>query len=117
MHVPQWTHEDDCRISDPVNVIWEGPNVGLKAVNDHFYNLGWERPQNAILWPEASDQFVRFSSDKTLQTDQWLFPILPIPLLKWAVRYHVRLWATDAGEIIGGAHYEKLKFFPPGHKV
>ena len=116
MHVQPWAHEPDCRISDPINLIWEGSNAALSDVIQHFDDMGWEPPGRIVMATEASDQVIPTSGGKQTQADQRLFPILPIPILKWAVRYHVRLWPQN-DEIIGGAHYERIRLFPPGHEV
>jgi len=116
-HVPQWTHEADCTVSDPVNVIWEGPGITLNDVLNHFDNMGWEPPGRIVLWPEGTHQYLPASEGKQRQSEQRLFAIIPIPLLRYAVRFHIRLWATRTDQVIGSAHYERVRLAPPGHHV
>ena len=115
MHVYAWTHEKSCKISDPINIIFEG-NLTLQDVVNHLHNMGWSRVKRFLLWPEASDLFL--PGDHTRKQDeQRIFPIIPARPANLLVRYHVRLWQLDSDSIIGSVHYETAQLFPPKHRV
>ena len=94
-----WTHENWCRPSDPINIIFE--NISLDEIGNFLKKRGWRSK-----FTLGFDHVVPYPNifQKIKQTRQFIGPGL-FCILK---RCHIRLWKIE-GKILGAVHYDRLR--------
>jgi hypothetical protein len=100
-----WTHENWCRPSDPINIIFE--NIGLDEIEKFLLSQGWK---SCGVLAFAFDQVIPYPSlfEKRRQDRQFVGPGR-ICILR---RCHIRLWDIER-LVFAGIHYDAFRFI--GH--
>ena len=106
MTSPAWTHQEWCRPSDPINVIFK--EISLDEIEAFLNRKGWKRPRG---WEKrfTPSQVIpqQDQEDPTKKTEQDL-QLTKSLKLRVVKRWHIRLW--DFGDrIVAGVHVDDTK--------